>query len=90
MATFKSISHARKCMTIARKKMNLILDSDLETIEAKHRTPDLWFSTIGKLPEYKERSRELQTLEQDLMDTEIYLMYAKSTAMNKNLFDTCS
>ena len=91
MATFKSVAHARKCMTIARKKIKKILDSDLETIDEINRTPDLWFSTIGKLPECLERNHEMQRLEKDFMDTEIYLLYAKSTSISKkSLADTFS
>ena len=91
MATFKSISHARKSMTFAKNKIEQMLAQDLEPVEDRHRTLDLWFNTVGRLPEYADRKTRLQALEKDVMDAEIYLLYAKSTVIQKkSLLDTYS
>ncbi len=91
MATFKSVSHAKKSMTIAKGNIDRIINADLEPVPEDERSLDLWFSTIGKHPEYLEKKYLLEKYERNYLDAEIYLMYSKPVSKRCNhLFDTCS
>ena len=91
MSDFKSITHAKKCLTLAKNKIEKILNTDLSLVDEKHRTVELWYKTIGSLPDYAEKRKRLQRLEKDYMDAEIYVICARSTiVLKKTLLDICS
>ena len=91
MSEFKSITHAKKCLTLAKNKIDRILSTDLSLVDEKHRTLEMWYKTIGLLPEYAEKRKMVQRLEKDFLDAEIYVICARSTVvLKKTLFDTCS
>ena len=91
MSEFNSITHAKKCLTLAKNKIDKILNTDLSLVDEKHRTIEMWYKTIGLLPEYAEKRKKMKQLEKDFLDAEIYVICARSTVvLKKTLFDTCS
>lgn len=87
MARFRSANHARLRKREIKNRIKEILDFDLEDVEEKHRTLNLWFSTIGQNLKHSQRKIELQTLEKDLMDAEAHLLFAHTSCISKDMLE---
>ena len=87
MSNFKSLTHARKCLTLAKNKINKILKLDLPSVREEDRNLDLWYKKFQSQPGCSEKVETVRHLEQNLMDAEIYIICSKPTIIDtKALF----
>lgn len=86
MARFRSANHARLRKREIKDQISEMLDFDLQDVEKSQRNLSLWFATVGQNLKHSQRKLELQTLEKDLMDAEAYLLFAKTSCINKDMF----
>ena len=85
MARFRSANHAKLRKREIKNQINEILDFDLEDVDKNQRTLSLWFATVGQNLKHSQRRADLKTLENDLMDAEAYLLFAKTSCINKDM-----